>query len=218
MKPYYEDGSVTIYHGDWREMDDLWFGADALVTDPPYGIGADRMQSARAGVQAGNAIAPSKDYGWTDWDAAPPTSEEMARLLLIGTRHIIWGGNYFSLPPMAGWLVWDKETGANTYADCEMAWTDIPMAAKLKRFQWKGMFQAIKEDRWHPTQKPLPIMRWALGFLPTADLIVDPYMGSGTTLVAAKDLGKRAIGIEIEERYCEVAAIRCSQETLGLTA
>lgn len=217
MNPYYQDESCTIYHGDWRHFI-ASINADAVVTDPPYGIGADRLQGARAGKQGGHAIAPSRDYGAiTEWDVAPPTPDELELLLSVGDNHILWGGNYFPLPPSRGWLVWDKETGANTYADCELAWTDLDMAVRLTRFQWKGMFQHLREERWHPTQKPLPVMLWALGFLPdNAQTVLDPFMGSGTTLRAAKDLGRKAIGIEIEERYCEIAAQRLGQEVLDL--
>ena len=216
MKPYYEDGSVTIYHGDWRE---IALDANAVVTDPPYGISADREQSARANKQRGKAIAPSRDYGVTAWDEATPTPDEITQLLDVGQHHIFWGGNHFALPPTRGWLVWDKETGANAYADAELAWTDLDMAVKLTRFQWKGMFQKLKEPRYHPTQKPLPVMEWALGFLPDPSAtVLDPYMGSGTTLRAAKDLGMTAIGVEREESYCEIAARRCEQEVLDFAA
>jgi DNA modification methylase len=217
--PYYEDGSVTIYHGDCRELLPH-VEADAVVTDPPYGIGADRTQANRAGLQGGKALAPSRDYGeLTHWDQVPPSSAEVEALLQVGRYHVLFGGNYFDLPPSRGWLVWDKETGSNRYADAELVWTDLDMAVRLVRFQWKGMLQAQKEPRFHPTQKPMPVMTWALGFLPDdAKTVVDPYMGSGTTLKAAKGLGLRAIGIDREERYCEIAARRCAQDVLDLGA
>ena len=213
-KPYYEDHLVTIWHADWRELD---LSADAVVTDPPYGIRADERQAARANKRHGKAAAPSRDYGHSEWDKQPPTADEFARLLAIGRHHIFWGGNHFGLPAAPGWLAWDKETGDNGYADCELAWTDLKMAVRRLRFQWMGMLQQVSEDRWHPTQKPLPVMRWCLGLLPkTAGLVLDPYMGSGTTLRAAKDMGLRAIGVETEERYCKVAAKRMAQESLDL--
>jgi DNA modification methylase len=215
VNPYYEDEQVTIYHGDSLEILPQ-IEADAVVTDPPYGIGADRAQANRANRRGGSAIVVSRDYGESDWDGAPITAEDVDRLLAVGSQHIIWGGNHFILPPARGWLVWDKETGANTYADAELAWTDLDMAVRLIRHQWKGMFQKIKELRQHPTQKPLPVMKWCLGF--TEGTVVDPYMGSGTTLRAAKDLGRKAIGIEVEERYCQIAAERMGQEVLDLAA
>lgn len=212
MTPYYQDELVTIYHGDWRN---LALSADAVVTDPPYGIRADEKQSNRANKQHGKALAPSRDYGETEWDRYAPTMAEFRQLLEIGRWHIFWGGNHFGLPGATGWLVWDKETGSNGYADCELAWTDLPQAVRRFRFQWMGMLQRLPEERWHPTQKPLPVMRWALGFLPKeTGTVLDPYMGSGTTLRAAKDLGIKAIGVEVQERYCEIAAKRCGQEVL----
>ena len=212
MEPYYDDGNCTIYHGDCREILPS-VEADVLVTDPPYGINADMRQANRANKQHGRAAAPSRDYQITGWDQAPPTAAEFDALLAVGDQHIIWGGNHFDLPAASGWLVWDKETGNNGYADCELAWTDLPMAVRRFRFRWMGMLQQIPEERWHPTQKPLPVMRWAIEFT-TEGTVLDPFMGSGTTLRAAKDLGRKAIGIELEERYCEIAATRLGQEVL----
>jgi DNA modification methylase len=216
MRPYFERDGITIYHGDCREVPTrlAW---DVLVTDPPYGIGADRRQSARAGKQHGAACAPSRDYGAvTDWDAEPA---DRGFLLTLATRPaIIWGGNYFALGPASKWLVWDKQTGDNGYADAELAWTNLDGAVRMFRHQWMGMLRAASDDgdeRVHPTQKPVPLMRWCLSFAPPG-IVFDPYMGAGTTLVAAKDLGRSAIGIEIEERYCEIAARRLDQEVLAL--
>jgi DNA modification methylase len=221
VKPYYDDGQgIVIYHGDWRgEVGDALAASpiDAVVTDPPYGIGADRRQAARAGKQGGKAVAPSRDYGHSDWDQAPPERFDLDVLRAMGNWHIFWGGNHLDLPPSPGWLVWDKVTGANGYADAELAWTDLRTAVRLIRFQWMGMLQQLPEQRYHPTQKPLPIMRWCLSLLPEhTEVILDPYMGSGTTLRAAKDMGLRAIGVEAEERYCEVAANRLEQGVLDL--
>lgn len=211
MTPYYQDDSVTIYHGDCRELVETLPHRAALVTDPPYGIRADSVQAQRANTQRGKALARSRDYGVSSWDSQPADIRPWLRF----KQHVIWGGNHFGLPPASGWLVWDKETGTNGYADCELAWTDLPMAIRRFRFQWMGMLQQISEERYHPTQKPAPVMRWSIGFTDQL-LIIDPFMGSGTTLRAAKDLGRKAIGIEIEERYCEIAAKRMAQEVLAL--
>lgn len=218
MKPYYEDDAVTIYHGDCREILPQLEPVDLVLTDPPYGIGADR--NLRANKRHGAAVAPSRDYGVGTWDATPPDEATIYLTTRAGRNAIVWGGNYFSLSPSAGWLVWDKDNGSNGYADCELAWTNLPIACRRKRYRWMGMLQehagADKEDRYHPTQKPLPLMRWCLELVPEAQTILDPFMGSGTTLRAAKDLGRKAIGIEIEERYCEIAAKRMSQSVLPL--
>ena len=211
-KPYYDHGGITIYHGDCREILPTH---DVVLTDPPYGIGADRRQSARAGKRHGAAVVASRDYGpVTDWDAKPADS---ALLRSFAQRpSIIWGGNFFELPPMSKWLVWDKQTGDNGYADAELAWTNLGGAVRTFRHRWMGMLRAPSDDgdgRVHPTQKPVPLMRWCLEMMPDG-VVIDPFMGSGTTLRAAKDLGRRAIGIEIEERYCEIAAKRLAQEVL----
>jgi len=216
MTPYYEQDGITIYHGDCREILPglAW---DVLVTDPNYGIGADRRQGARAGKQHGAACAPSRDYGpVTDWDATPADSAFLRSLTMRPA--IVWGGNYFALGPASKWLVWDKQTGENGYADAELAWTNLGGAVRTFRHQWMGMLRAASDDgdeRVHPTQKPVPLMRWCIGLVPDG-VVLDPFMGSGTTLRAARDLGRRAIGIEIEERYCEIAARRLDQGVLDL--
>ena len=216
MKPYYEHNGITIYHGDCREVLPTltW---DVLLTDPPYGIGADKQLGARANKRDGAAVAPSRDYGpVTGWDAAPADSAFLQSLIIKPS--IIWGGNYFSLPSESKWLVWDKQTGNNGYADAELAWTNLTGAVRTFRHQWMGMLQAASDTgnaRVHPTQKPVPLLRWCMAMLHDG-VVLDPYLGSGTTLIAAKDLGRRAIGIEIEERYCEIAAQRLSQEVLAL--
>ena len=131
---------------------------------------------------------------------------------------VIWGGNYFDLGPSRCCLVWDKLRGNTDYADAEIAWTNFNGAAGI-RWRWNGFLQQNsgndKEERWHPTQKPLSVMAWAINQAPNTPLsILDPWLGSGTSLVAAKAAGMAGIGIEIEEKYCEIAAKRLSQEVL----
>lgn len=199
MTPYYSDDLVTIYHGDCRE----WMPeADVIVTDPPYGIGRDgkpRSTSRHGG---------HKGYEFLGWDAQPAVIEP---LLMRGLPTIIWGGNYFALPPARGWLVWDKGQRIDQ-ADAELAWTSLDQPVRVLTL---NRVELMRDGAVHPTQKPVALMRWCLGFLPDG-IVLDPFMGSGSTLVAAKSFGRRAIGIEIEERYCEIAATRCSQEVLGL--
>lgn len=192
-----------------------------LLTDPPYGIRADIVQYQRGGTQRGKAIAASKQYGFSDWDSAKPDIQLLDDFRSISKYQIIFGGNHFALPPSTCWLVWDKLTGANKYADCELAWTNLQGTVRKFTYLWNGMLQgnmAHKEVRQHPTQKPLPLMKWCIGFAPDAKIILDPFMGSGTTLRAAKDLGLKAIGIEIERKYCDIAIERLRQQAFSFEA
>lgn len=214
MLPYYEQDGIAIYHADCRDVLPTLEPVDLVLTDPPYGIGA--ALNLRANTRRGNALCASSDYGFADWDDTPPDPDTMDRVISAGAKAIVWGGNYYQLGRSSCWLVWDKETGTNYYADAELAWTNLDGAVRLMRHQWKGMFRASDDPRTHPTQKPEAVMLWCLSFAPGS--VLDPFMGSGTTLVAAKQLGRKAIGIEIEERYCEIAAQRLAQGVLDLHA
>lgn len=212
MKPYYEHAGITIYHGDCREILPTLGKFDLLLTDPPYGIG-----EAAGANKSRSKLARSKDYGNATWDDAPPSADTIAACIGAASKSIIFGGNYFHLPPSSCWLVWDKDNGATDFADCELAWTNLRKAVRRKRYRWQGMLQEpgrAREVREHPTQKPLEVISWALGHGMPATTVLDPFMGSGTTLRAAKDAGIKATGIEMEERYCEIAAKRLGQETL----
>jgi DNA modification methylase len=227
MKPYFEDDAVTIYHADCRDILPSLGPVDLVLTDPPYGLGAARRNFSGGGVRrhmtglvAGKAI-PKRDYGDAAWDDVPAEQATIDALRNLSTWQIIFGGNYFVLPPARCWLVWDKLRGDTDYADAELAWTNLDRTVRVKRFRWNGFLQEHsgrdKEQRWHPTQKPVFVTRWAVEQAPAGvATILDPFMGSGTTLRAAKDLGRKAIGIEIEERYCEIAAKRMAQSVMPL--
>ncbi len=218
---YYADEAVTIYHGDCREILPTLSGADAVVTDPPYGIreAAGRKNKSRGKAAFGRGFTEPTDWAVSDWDNEP-VNDALRDLVLAAAPHVIWfGGNYYAFPPSSCWIVWNKMNGGSDFADCELAWTNLPGAVRMISYRWNGMLQQhgghLKETRVHPTQKPVEVMRFCIDLLPESDrLIRDPFMGSGTTLRAAKDLGRRAIGIEIEERYCEIAARRMAQEVL----
>lgn len=219
MKPYYEHAGITIYHGDCRELLSS-LTADLLCTDPPYGLGAARRVFGGNGVKRhitglvkGKAIA-KRDYGDAGWDDQPAAQDLIDLCLLSAPQQIIWGGNYFRLPLARCWLVWDKLRGETDYADGEMAWTNLDRALRIIRWKWNGFLQETPEDRVHPTQKPLGVMKWTLSQAEEWKSVIDPFMGSGTTLRAAKDMGRSAVGIELDERYCEIAARRLSQEVL----
>lgn len=213
MKPFYRDSFATIYHGDCREILPTLDKADLCLTDPPYGLGENSIR-----VSGREKLAAPTDYGSFDWDRKP-ADDDLIQLCIRSAAHsIIFGGNYFSLPPSRAWLVWDKQNSGD-FADCELAWTNLKQAVRIFRFMWNGMLRAGEArgvQRVHPTQKPVELMTWCLSFAPTARTVLDPFMGSGTTLVAAKQLGLKSIGIELEERYCEIAARRLSQEYLPL--
>lgn len=221
MKPYYDDpkSGITIYHGDCREILPGLDFCDLLLTDPPYGIKQDRGMGVGGYDGFGNQSKRTpKRYDSRGWDSERPSVETMRLALGAARDAVVWGGNFFSdvLAVSAKWLVWDKEQTMPTYSDAELAWTTLN-GASVKMFRYNGSgLMAVEKDRVHPTQKPLALMLWCLSFFPDAHTILDPFMGSGTTLRAAKDLGRLAIGIEIEERYCEIAARRLQQEVLPL--
>ena len=211
MKPYYEHAGITIYHGDCREILPHLPKVDLVLTDPPYGIGEAAGKNRTRGH-----LGRAKDYGVASWDDAPPPQDLVQAVIGKGRSAILFGGNYFDVPPSSCWLVWDKDNTGD-FADCELAWTNLNKAVRKFKHRWNGMLQedmANKEFRWHPTQKPVPVMAWCLSLVPDAQTILDPFMGSGTTLVAAKNLGRQAIGIELEEKYCEIAALRLAQDNL----
>jgi site-specific DNA-methyltransferase (adenine-specific)/modification methylase len=200
-----EIGNATVILGDCLEMLPTLGQFDAVVTDPPYGIGEARKNNASRGK-----LAVAKDYGISDWDDQPITKESVDLLRNISKWQIIFGGNYFELPPAKCWLIWDKENGESDFADAELAWTNLNKAVRLKRYMWNGMLRANKELRGdHPTQKPIGIMKWVISHLPTDVLtIIDPYMGSGTTGVACMEMEKTFVGIERERKYFDIACKR----------
>lgn len=139
--------------------------------------------------------------------------------LLPYHRAILWGANHYAdkLPARCGWVVWDKRDGSpsNDQSDAEMAWTNILTVARVFSARWSGAHRTGREQqegRLHVNQKPVALMGWCIRLAGDDELILDPYMGSGSTLVAARELGRKAIGIEIDERHCDTAARRLSQD------
>lgn len=217
IKPYYSEEGITIYHGDCRiteELMQVFPDIDLLLTDPPYGIGESNEKALSRGK-----LAKPTDYGHFEWDKETAPQEIIEAYVDSCDKSIVWGGNYFDFGKSPAWLVWDKMNGSNDFADCELAWTNLNQAVRLFKFMWNGMLRDGEQRgvaRVHPTQKPVELMRWCLNLVPEAQTIIDPFMGSGTTLRAAKDLGRKAIGIETEEKYCEIAVKRLRQEVLPL--
>lgn len=198
---------VTLYCGDSREIMPTLGMFDATVTDPPYGIG----EAAGKNASRGN-LAIAKDYGDDDWDDEPIAADLLALVKASSRYSVIFGGNYYDCPPASCWLVWDKENGTNDFADCELAWTNLPKAVRRLKFMWNGMLRANGESRGdHPTQKPIGVMKWALQQLPSdCRRILDPFMGSGTTGVAAAKMGLSFTGIDKSPKYFDIACRRIS--------
>lgn len=194
-------GLATLYLGDCREILPTLAPCDLILTDPPYGIGV--CNRSDGGV--GSIASGSKMYGREQWDKeAPPAwlfglMREKARWL------IIWGGNYYDLPPSPCWFAWDKGQRDFTFADGELAWTNLEKAV---RFLTVPRGELVAEGKDHPTQKPLRLMEWCLDHVPKADTVCDPFLGSGTSGVAAVKMGRTFFGIEREPKYFDIACKR----------
>lgn len=198
-------GDCTLYLGDCRKVMPLLGPVDAVVTDPPYGIGEGGDKNRSRGK-----LAPVGQYKSDQWDHKT-ADEEIALALAIAKFAIVFGGNYYDLPPSSCWLVWDKQNGNNDFADCELAWTNLNKAVRRIVWQWNGMIRRGNEPRFHPTQKPLGVMDWCLTHVPDAQTVLDPFMGSGTTIVACAKAKKKAIGIEQDPEYFEIACKRVEE-------
>ena len=207
MTPYYSDDHVTLYHARWEDVPADLLRADVLVTDPPYGTGL----APRGGAKAGTIDMDSAE--WPEWDVWDPTFFRQ----WVGPLAVFCGiRRVFDLAREVngdGLLIYAKSNPSpfgSSYEPC------VTRGFKGPRPQHMTAYNAFNGQE-HPTQKPLEIMEWIVGIAPPGT-VLDPYAGSGTTLVAAKSLNRKAIGVECVERYCEVAANRLRQEVLGLVA
>jgi site-specific DNA-methyltransferase (adenine-specific)/modification methylase len=184
---------------------------DLLLTDPPYGIGHQKQATGKGRHHRRNT---EKICG----DNAPFNAAEWLNF----TSVIIWGANHFSSQlPHGRWLAWNKLADLepwDSFSDVEFAWQNTRAKDRIFSMLWKGIASDRggegKGHRGHPTQKPVRLMKWCLSLVPDATTILDPFAGSGTTGVAAKLEGRKATLIEMEERYCEIAANRLSQGVL----
>ena len=206
MQPYYQDDAVTIYNGDCREIVPELGKFDLLLTDPPYGIGVDGQKFSTS-THGGR-----KAYEFLGWDKCRPDKSLIDMILESADKHIIWGGNYFAdmLPIQMKWFVWDKGQRICN-SDGELAWTSIGGALRIFTLNRVAL---MCDGAFHPTQKPVQLISWCIEKAGDVQTILDPFAGSGTTGRAAKDLGRKATLIEIEEKYCEIAANRMRQEVL----
>lgn len=188
---------------------------DLILTDPPYGIGVAKKQTFGEAGLCKNTI-----HKIGNWDNQIPVKEVFDEIFRVSKNQVICGGNYFVryLDNSPCWLVWDKKNDDNKFADCELIWTSFKSSVKIFRYLWKGMLQEDmknKEARFHPTQKPVALMEWVLkNYSNDGDIILDCFSGSGSTLVASQKLGRKFIGIEIDNDYCEIARQRLRQQIL----
>lgn len=205
-------GDATLYLGDCMDILPTLDKVDAVITDPPYGIGIDRAMAASSGGQSGGMLAKKGVYVASGWDDAPMSLELANLIMQKGDDIIFWGGNYYGLPASQCWLVWDKKVNGN-FADCELAWTNMKKPVRKFEWMWNGMLRQGGEKRnGHPTQKPLALMAWCIEqCLSPANTILDPFMGSGTTGVATIQMGRKFIGIEREPKYFDIACKRIEQ-------
>jgi DNA modification methylase len=201
-----EIGDATLHLGDCRDILPTLDKVDAVITDPPYGINENSKK-----VASRRKLAATIDYGDFDWDKSPPPDELIKLIRTKAKFQAFFGGNYFTLPPTSCWLVWDKLNGGSDFADCELAWTNWPKAVRRLQWRWNGMIRQGNEERYHPTQKPIGVMKWVIQLCPKAETILDPFMGSGTTGVAAVQMGRKFIGIEREPKYFDIACERIEQ-------
>jgi site-specific DNA-methyltransferase (adenine-specific)/modification methylase len=192
-------GDATLYLGDCMDILPTLGKVDAVVSDPPYGLG-DKMTGGTKRFMTGEG--GMKTLG--AWDAQP-VDQLLDVIGPIAPIHMLWGGNYYPVPASRGWLVWVKTNSVPTMASIELCWTNLDMNSKHYAHLCNGW------HREHPTQKPIDLMRWCLSFIPKAEIICDPFMGSGTTGVAAIQLGRKFIGIEREQKYFDIACKRIEQ-------
>lgn len=200
-------GDATLYLGDCMEVLPTLGKVDAVITDPPYGL---KMQTRSDGGGVCSASSGAKVYERSDWDKERPGREIFDAMLAASDLQIIWGGNYFTdyLPPSQQWLSWDKGQDGFSLADFELAWSSQDKACRRINY---ARSLALKDGKQHPTQKPLAVMRWCIEQAGKPKLILDPFMGSGTTGVAAVELGCAFIGIEREPKYFDIACKRIEQ-------
>lgn len=200
-------GDCRLILGDCLKVMPMLGRVDAVVADPPYGINYGGLLKGKGDGNGGADKNGWKSYNMPEWDKERPSIEIFNLIRSISSEQIIWGGNYFTdyLPPSMRWLIWDKGQRDFSLADCEVAWTSQNKAMRVFDYS-RG--KALQDGKQHPTQKPIALIEWCLGFLPNAQTILDPFMGSGTTLVACAKMGRAGIGVELDPEYFDIACRR----------
>jgi DNA modification methylase len=193
-------GNATLYLGDCLEILPTLPKVDAVITDPPYGIGKDG-QKRTTGGHGGR-----KAHEFMGWDSERPPARAFELMLAAAPKQVIWGGNYFAdlLPPTGRWFVWDKGQRINQ-SDGELAWTHEHGALRICTM---NRVELLLDGTEHPTQKPVRLMTWCIDQIGAIGAVLDPFMGSGTTGAACMPLGLPFIGIEIEPKYFDIACER----------
>ncbi len=212
MRPYYETELGKLYHGDCLEIMPLIDPVELVLTDPPYGIKMDKGFEGFEGF--GGFGPPIARIQYNDkWDSIRPSKEYFDLILSITKTALIFGGNFFSdiLPRSTHWLVWDKKNTMPTFGDAELIWTNVNRKSiKIHLCEWNGLL-GKEGKRVHPSQKPVKLLIWLLETY-GGKMVCDPFLGSGSTAVACERLKRQWVGIEISEKYCEIAAQRIESE------
>jgi len=199
-----EIGGATLYLGDCIDILPTLDKVDAVITDPPYGISRSGQQE-RFTKSLKHKRKHFEDLGW---DEKRPSKELFDLILKSANKSLIWGGNYFAdmLPATMGWLFWDKGQKGLSMSDGELAWTSEQKALRSIVVNRSALVGSE-----HPTQKPIELMIWSIDQIGNPKTILDPFMGSGTTGVAAVQMGRKFIGIEREPKYFDIACKRIEQ-------
>ena len=216
--------SITITNEDNMETmarySDNYF--DLAIVDPPYGS-LNIVGGYTSGK--GGGVSKQKKYHKELWNQNAPKKEYFDELLRVSKNVIIWGGNHFieNIPNANSscWIVWNKINGENSFADCELAWTNLDTAVRLFNFKWQGMLQGDmknKETRIHPTQKPVALYKWILDkYAKQGDKILDTHLGSGSIAIACHDYGFELTACELDSEYYEKAIQRIKNHTAQQT-
>lgn len=199
-----------------KNIPDKFF--NLAIVDPQYGIGEDGKSN-----HSRSKLAKAKQYTPKHWDNEPMSPQYFKELFRVSKNQIIWGANHFITrinKDSPCWIVWDKDNGANDFADCELAFTSFPNAVRKFKYRWNGMLQENmknKEIRIHPTQKPVDLYAYLLKtFAKEGDKIFDSHLGSGSSRIAAYKLGFDFYGCEIDKEYFASANERFENECLGI--